>query len=167
MTRKLFVAVFVANLALIVVSLFVLPPTVAIHFGPGGDPNNWASREVNALIFLALTLVLFVQFSLVPWLTFKFPRRLINLPNKEYWLSEENRPKAKAMLTGLLSEFGVGLLAFIFFMLLLVLDANLASPVRLKERLFFPAFAAFMVYTAYWCVRVFRSFRLPKVKTPA
>ena len=47
--RAICYVVFTANVLLMVVSLAILPDQVAIHFGRGGAPDSWASKEVNVL----------------------------------------------------------------------------------------------------------------------
>jgi len=162
--RKLLIIIFLANIILIIVSLIILPSEVAIHFGRGGIPNSWASKEFNALVLFAIELPLFVLFFFAPYLTLKIPSKLISLPNKNYWLREENRPKAGEKLSSLISEFGFALFAFMFCIALLTIEANLANPVRLNESIFFPIFIAFMIYTVYWCVKIILSFKAPKEK---
>jgi uncharacterized membrane protein len=159
--RRLFYIVFLANLLLVAVSYAIMPDRVAIHFGKDGLPNAWDTRAANALIFLAMLVPTFVLFMAVPSMVTKFPPRLVSLPNKEVWLAEENKPRTEAMLTQLMSEFGSALFAFFFCMGLLVLDANLAEPVQLNERLFLVIFSAFILFMLYWCVKVFRAFRRP------
>ena len=46
--HRALIVVFVANLILMAVSLAVQPDQVAIHFGGGGQPDSWASKEFNA-----------------------------------------------------------------------------------------------------------------------
>jgi len=160
--RALFILAFIANVALIIVSLVILPSKMAIHFGPGGMPDSWASKEVNALIFLGINVVLFICLYLSPLFTEIFPRRLISLPHKDYWLKEENKPELNLKMASLSHEFGAFLFIFLFFINLLVLRANLSDPVRLNERHFFPLLIVFFLYVIYWAVKCFLVFRPPK-----
>ena len=161
MVRSLFIMSFLANVALALVSLAVLPPRVAIHFGRGGLANGWASNWVNALIFLGTDALLFCSLYFSPRLVFVFPKRWINLPNRDYWLTDENTPRVRSMISSLMWEFGVAVFLFLFVAGLLTIEANLSNPVRLNEKLFFAAFILFMAYTVFWCVRFFRAFRIP------
>ena len=60
--RQILIVAFVANLILMVVSVVISPEQVAIHFGGGGMPDSWASREFNAAIFLVLEVPFFLLF---------------------------------------------------------------------------------------------------------
>ena len=163
--RNLLIVSFLANVALTLVSLLVLPSEVAIHFGRGGMPDSWASNELNALLFLGIDLFIFIVFLVAPSLSLGLSPKWLSLPNKNYWLKEENRVVAQKKLAPLMTEFGIALFTFLFFVGLLTLEANLADPVRLNESIFFPIFIAFMLYTGYWCVKLVRVFRIPKNST--
>jgi len=162
--RILFIIAFIANVALSMMSLVVLPSRVAIHFGVGGMANNWAPSYVNALLFIGVHVTLFCMMYFSPPFIFAFPRKWMNLPNKDYWLTEENKPRAKAMIGSLMWEFGAALFSFLFVVELLAIKANLEDPVRLNEAVFLGALFLFLLYTVYWCIRLFRAFRVPKWK---
>jgi len=161
--RAVFITTYLLSLVVLGVSHAMLPAEVAIHFGGGGQADGWAPRAFNPAVFVGMITVLFAMIMLTPRLTFTLPPSLINLPNKAYWLAEENKAMARAIFTALIYEFGAVLLAFMAGIVLLTLKANLSQPVRLDHRLFWPALAAFMLYTVVWCVRLFTSFRVPAV----
>ncbi|MCF7847483.1 MAG: DUF1648 domain-containing protein [Kiritimatiellales bacterium] len=159
--RILFIASFIANVLLTLVSLVLFPERMAIHFGAGGAPNGWATGYFNAFLMILTELVLFCSLYFTPLVVLKIPARWINLPNKNYWLTEKNRPKAAAMITGLMWQFGTAMFLFLFFTGVLALQANLSDPVRFNEQLFMPVFVLFMLYSAYWCLRIVLTFRIP------
>lgn len=159
--RAAFILGFVANLVLALLSLFLMPSTAAVHFGPGGKPNGWAPSYVHALIMTGLDAILFVTLFFSPRFIRLTPARWINLPNKDYWLKDENRSRAEALLARQLTLFGSILFAFLFMAGVLALDANLSSPVLFREELFWWPFGLFMAYTAYWTFNLSRIFRIP------
>jgi uncharacterized membrane protein len=163
--RNLLIIIFLANVILTVVSLLVLPSEVAVHFGKDGIPDSWASKEVNALLFLGIDLFLFIVFFSAPSLSLGLSPKWISLPNKSYWLKGENRTMIKTKLAPFMTEYGIAFLSFLLCVGLLTLEANLADPVRLNESIFFAIFMAFMLYTGYWCVKLVRVFRIPKNST--
>jgi uncharacterized membrane protein len=160
--RSLFILTFIANVVLSLVSLVLLPPRVAIHFGSGGIANHWASNHFNTLFFIGTNTFLFVSLYFTPRLIFRFPARWINLPNKDYWLRSENKARTVEIFSSFMWEFGAALLLFFLAAQLLTIRANLSQPVRLDERLFLLALALFMLYTVYWCIKLFKAFRLPR-----
>ncbi len=160
--RHLLKFTFAANIILTVVSFFLLPSKVAMHFGIGGYPDSWCLKHTYILTFFALEVPLFLLMVFIPSLIFKCPATFLNLPNKTFWLKEENRPRLKEKTDAVMSEFGSALFAFFFVAKLLTLNANQSDPVRLNERIFLIALILFLIYTAYWCVKYFRAFRIPK-----
>jgi hypothetical protein len=162
MTRLTFIITFIANIVLIVISLIILPSRVAIHFGHYGMPDSWAPNHINALISLGLDTLLFCAMFYSPKLIFIFPKKWINLPHKDYWLTEENIPRTRSLVSSLMWEFGSALFIFLFIAGLFTIHANRSVPVRLNEKLFLVAFILFMVYTVYWCIKFFRAFRVPE-----
>ena len=98
MMRIFFLVTFVANIVLTLVSWVILPDTVAIHFRHDGMPDGWSPVWFHVLIFLGMQLVLFVTIYFGSRLSLGLHSRWANLPNKNYWLREENLPKAQEMV---------------------------------------------------------------------
>jgi hypothetical protein len=165
MMRKLFMISFMANLILLICSLAVLPSPVAVHFGQDGIPNSWWDREFQILIFLGVELPLFFLFLYTPAIIEKYPRKLVSLPHRDFWLRDENKQKAIRRLSSLMWDYGIALYCFLFGVGVLTVEANLATPVKLNEKIFFVLFIAFLIYTAYWFVKLLISFRIPKGHT--
>lgn len=153
---------FLANLVLSLVSLAILPETVAIHFGSGGAPDGWASSAASTLLMLGMNTFLFCSLYFSPKLVEKAPSKWISLPNRDYWLTPERRPRAVAMLSESMWQFGTLFFLFMFFVGLLSLRANLSNPVRLNETALLTALVIFLGYTLYWTVALVQVFRLPK-----
>ena len=160
--RTVFLLTFLANLVLGAYVYLVSPDTVAIHFGSGGVPDNWASPGFSAMISGGVTLMLFLLFWFIPQLVRKTPMRLLSLPNRDYWASAENRDRMIAMLSGQMYQFGTMTFILMFVIGLLVYQANSSEPVRLREDLFLWALGIYMVYVIVWTVNLFYLFRIPK-----
>jgi uncharacterized membrane protein len=159
--RTLFMLTFVANVVVTLISLAVLPARVAIHYGADGMANGWASNHVNALLMTGTHVVLFCSLYFSHRLVLMFPSKWVNLPNKEYWLSAENKLQASARIQGFMWRFGIAIFLFLLVVEVLSLWANLAEPARLDQRVFLPAMGVFMVYTICWAVGFRRAFRIP------
>ena len=160
--RKALIFVFAANLILIAVTFAVLPDQVAIHFGGGGRPDSWASKEFDAAVFLVLEATFFALFYYSGVLPMGVSRKFLNLPNKDYWLQEENLALLQRKFGGFMAEFGVAIFVFFFGIKLLALQANLSDPVVLNHVWFMAVFLAFMIYTLWWLVRLIQAFQVPK-----
>jgi uncharacterized membrane protein len=159
--RKWFILVFMVNILLVLTSFFFLPEKVATHFSLGGTPDSWGPKGSYVAILLALEIPLFFILFYIPRTILKFPERMINLPNKEYWLKEENKPRVQTLFTERMSGMGTMFFAFLAAVQLLVIDANLSVPVRLRESLFLPVLVAFILYMLYWTIAFIRAFRVP------
>jgi uncharacterized membrane protein len=160
--RKWFMLAFVVNILLVLTSFFFLPEKVATHFSLGGKPDAWGTRENYALLLLAIETPLFLILFFIPATVLKFPERLVNLPHKEYWLRPENKPRAQTLFAERTARMGTVFFAFLAVVQLLVIDANLSNPVRLKEGLFLPVLVVFILYMLYWSLTFIRAFRVPE-----
>ena len=160
--RTAFLTAFILNIGMNLLSLWILPETAAIHFGSGGRPDDWASREFHALMMMLVDVLVFFPLYFASSLIDRVPPRLLSLPYKQYWLREENRTRAKQLLARFMDEFGLVLFGFLFGVTLLAVAANRSDPVQLNERLFLVLFAGFMVYTFGWTIRLVVRLRPPR-----
>lgn len=162
MMRIFFLIALAANIILTLVSWVILPDNVAIHFGSNGMPDGWAPVWFHVLAFLGIQLLLFVTIYFGSDLSLGLHSRWVNLPNKDYWLREENLPKTQEMVASTMLEFGTALMLFLFVVGILTIKANLSDPVRLSNEFFWPSFVLFMAFVVYWCVKLLYLFRVPK-----
>ncbi len=70
-----------------------LPARVAVHFNALGKPDSWSSRNNFFLSSSGLMLGLAAFFQLMIHSLPRLPKELINIPNREFWLSRERRPE--------------------------------------------------------------------------
>ena len=91
-----------------------------------------------------LALAAFITFG-VPKVIEALPVSLINLPNKEYWLSAERRDETLQFLRGWSRWFGCGLLAFLLYVMELAFRANLQAPPHFNNEAFVPALVGFVL----------------------
>ena len=87
-----------------------LPDKIASHFNAFGEPDRWMSKN-GFMIFESIILFLIITlFTLLPSLIAKMPDSLINMPNKEYWLTEERREQTFRILQNYFEWFSIALL---------------------------------------------------------
>jgi len=160
--KTAFVVSFLATLVFQVVAVFLCPGEVAIHFGLTGEADGWAPSHVNALLMSGVSVLIFVSFYFVPHIMRWTPDRWMNIPNRQYWLREENRDTMTTIMTGHLYQYGVLTFLFLFALGLLSLDANLSAPVRIRLDLVWWLLGLYLGATVYWLIRMQLAFRIPK-----
>ncbi|MBK6690258.1 MAG: DUF1648 domain-containing protein [Deltaproteobacteria bacterium] len=144
-----------------VTHLSSLPPVVASHFGPGGQPDGWMSRGVFAVFGLLPVVVSLIVVVAAPLMTARLPASMINLPNKDYWLTPERRAQAFSKLAAEMEWFGAGLVAFFIFTYELVFIAN-QNGAPLAEGPFLVGLLVFFAGAIYSVYRTFKAFEVPE-----
>jgi hypothetical protein len=142
-------------------SWLALPPTVAVHFGRGGVPDSWASRGFYVASITCMMFLLLVGFAQIPLVLERTSLRWISFPNKEYWFADERRERTVLRVADRFHRFGAATAGLMLAASVLAVRANLSTPVLLEERLFIAALGLYFAYTAWWCIDLFREFRLP------
>ncbi len=137
----------------------VLPERLATHFDAAGRANGWSDHagfleSVAALVLI--TEAIFFGSGLIG----RIPDRLINLPNKSYWLAHERRDQALAFLRDWLRWFVVLTLAMLTLVIGMALRANLAEPPQLSGYATW-LIAAYVVLALAMVLTIFRRFRAP------
>ncbi|RMG02579.1 MAG: DUF1648 domain-containing protein [Nitrospirae bacterium] len=140
-----------------------LPPHVATHFGAGGLPNGWMSREGN----LALSVCVFVFntlfFFFLPAIVRKLPTRLISFPKRDYWFSPEKREETLHLTTPWIHAIGFITNLFLMGVFHLAFLANLEKPPKLDERSFFLMLGLYLLTVAIYTALIYRRFgKVPK-----
>jgi uncharacterized membrane protein len=103
-----------------------LPRRMASHFDGSGQPNGFMSQG-DFFAFFALFGGGTVALTLgIPCLARAVPPSLINIPNREYWLTPERLAQVHRKLGAWAGWFAASLTGFLVAVLELVLRANLA-----------------------------------------
>jgi len=151
------VLLLVAFVSLVVMSEPILPDRLATHFGPGGSPNGWMSRDAFVRFEIFIVVVPVVIMYAVGFLASSLPPSLINLPNRDYWLAEGRRAATVRKLRLSMFELGNATLAFLLFVVWSIIDANKEGPAELGG-LFKYGLFAFLVFIAVWTFLLLRPF---------
>jgi len=137
-----------------------LPPFMASHFGASGRPDGWMSRG-GFFLFYAVVFGFVIGVMLaVPRMVAVLPVRLVNLPNRDYWLAPERRQVALRRLGDAMAWFAVALGLLGAIVLELVVRSNLERA-PLSNVLFLLALGGFFAFTIGWLVWLVRAFRVP------
>ncbi|WP_110240922.1 DUF1648 domain-containing protein [Nocardioides gilvus] len=98
---------------------------IPVHFGAGGEADNWGTRNELCGIFGGIVIALW---AFMAWLTSGADRlhwSMINMPRKEYWMLPENESLARARLAEDIALTGVWSMALLTAMMpLMVLSVR-------------------------------------------
>lgn len=137
-----------------------LPERMASHFSASGDPNGWSSPTQFFGLIFAISGLYLLTFLLCPLLLKVVPARLVNLPNRDYWLTPERLPLAMRHMGSLMLEFAMMSQLLMVFAVQLVIEANLSNPTRLSGHLTV-ALMGYFIFVCLWCFRYYRGFAIP------
>jgi len=160
--RILFLILCLANIVVAVVMIRWMPDPMAIHFGHGGLPNNFASPVGYAVLISGLVVFFAVLFLAMPWLLRVLPVSWISLPHCIFWMNEENRPRTTRRVGAFMASIGAATMVLFLLMQWLTFQANRATPVQLNMPIFLCVFTGFLAVFTTLTVRFGLSFRRPK-----
>lgn len=164
-----FVPLIVFGLLLAAAALLVsvlsagLPELVAVHFNAAGVANGFMTREDCHSFMLTFTLgapaFIAVVTGLIPRV---LPASMINIPNRAYWLAAERAGDSIAFLSEQGVWFSCILLILLAYVDWMLARANESTPPGFSTQRFGWAMGAFACAIAFWAMRMFRRFRLPR-----
>jgi hypothetical protein len=158
-TMRGFLVVLIGAAAFVWISGSGLPPLVASHFGLGGRANGFMARG-DYLAFMLIGTVAIPLLIVVPQrLVETIPPRLINVPNREYWLAPERIQSTLDYLRNHAVWFAVLFAALLCFVHWEVVQANMRSPARLASQSFFIGLVTYVVAVLLWIASMIRHFR--------
>lgn len=133
---------------------------IATHFDGSGTANGWMTPPENILFVMGTTIGCCAVFALFDYLTSICPAYSFNVPNQEYWRSEEHLPETRRIFQRFMFECGVYVFLFMMIVNGWIAWANLSTPPRLDGEFIFLGF--FLAVLVFWVIRLFLAFRLPK-----
>jgi serine/threonine-protein kinase len=150
-----------AAIAFVFVTSAGLPDVLATHFNARGEPNAFMSRDGYRL-FMAFMIV-FVPFMIagLPRLVGRHWPRLLNIPNREYWIAPERLSQALDSVYRLTTWPAAAAIALMAFVHRLVMDAHATDPPQLDSRHLLIGLALFGAFTVAWMAAFYVRFRRP------
>jgi uncharacterized membrane protein len=139
---------------------WVSPPQVPVHYGLNGTPDRWGS-SMSLLVMHACIIGLgTLLFLALPEFVRRAPSSMLNLPNKEYWLSPERRGIAAHKLATWSDTLGIGVNVLMITLQLVlareVEEANVTGGI--VPGLVLGGFMLFTLCSVVWLVA---SYRIP------
>jgi uncharacterized membrane protein len=137
----------------------LLPDRVASHFDAYGRPNGWSGKTTFFSIYAGVVILMAI-IQITTRLSFaRMPVSLINLPNKDYWLSPERRAESMVVFMKYMSGFWSATLFFLMSTMHLAIRVNLGWRQSLGDW-FFLLLAAYILFTLVWTVALIRRFAI-------
>lgn len=162
MMRAAFPALVATGALFVALSSSDLPLRVATHVGAGGHADGFMPREVYVAITIGMVVLLPLMVALSARLASRLPSQRVNLPNRHYWLAPERKAATVRDLSARLQVFAAGLVVFLCYVHVLVIEANRAAAGQLAPSALYAGLAAFVLGTALWIAEFYARFsRVP------
>jgi uncharacterized membrane protein len=139
-----------------------LPDTMASHFGPTGRPDSFMSKDAFFLFMALIGGGSVASVFASPILIRHLPPSLVNLPNRHYWLAnEERREVAIDRVRGLLGWVGMATALLVAMVIELAMQANLHRS-NLDNGAFMTVLVAYFAFVIAVFIRKMRLLKLPE-----
>ena len=140
-----------------------MPDVVVSHFNGRGAPNGWQTKPAFFGLFAAVSILIAMIGFGIPRIIASVPPRLINLPNKQYWLSPEHLAETMAFLNAYFAWFGCAVFLIMILTFDYAIQSNLHPDHRPDVSRMWYILAGFLVFMVVWLSRMFARFgRVPR-----
>jgi uncharacterized membrane protein len=137
-----------------------LPNRVASHFGASGLADSWSDKETFMKIYISIVVLIGILFSIISNVIRKLPDSMINLPNKDYWLSLGHRRNTIDFLARQFLWFGSATLLLILDVFHQSFNVNLGKAQTLSHPV--ASIAVYIGFSLLWSIILIAKFmRLP------
>jgi uncharacterized membrane protein len=140
----------------------LMPETMASHFDGMGKANGFAPRAGFFALYAGLIALFFLVFLILPRQLGRLPDRLINLPNKNFWLALERRESTFAVIEKQIVRFGSATLILIIITMQLVFQANRSGAAGIPGKAIWVLLALYLIFSLAWTINFVRRFGKPR-----
>ncbi len=138
----------------------LLPNRVASHFGASGLADAWSDKETFIKIYFFVVVFIGILFSILGLVIRKLPDSMINLPNKDYWLSLGHRQETIDFLARQFLWFGSATLLLLLDVFHQTFNVDLGKTQALSHPMV--SIAVYIGFSLLWSVILISKFmRLP------
>ncbi len=128
-----------------------LPDPMASHFNSAGVADGWMPKSAFLPMMVGLQLGLAVFFLGLGWAIGKLPSTMINIPHREYWLSEERVSETLSYNRQMMNWLAALTAGLLLLMFQLTIQANLAEPSTLPLLTVWSTVGLYLL-AVFWCV---------------
>lgn len=135
-----------------------MPENIASHFNGSGAPNAFMSQKgyIIFMLIFAVGIPAIVVSSIS--IALRSAPNNINIPNKEFWLSPQQKQKTIQFLTGHIAWLGSFIALFIAYVHWLLIKANQTQPAQLSNSLLFIGMGLLLLSIIVWAALLFLKF---------
>ncbi len=127
-----------------------LPQTVTFHFGLSGKADSWGDKTTFLKLDIIVTTLLTLLFIVMSWLPGKFSAYMIMIPNRDYWLSPENKAQTLQRTSKFILRIGVLTLFCLRLLFHHIYDVNTPGLGQQQKLIYFwPGLLLFMGILAF------------------
>jgi uncharacterized membrane protein len=155
------ISIIAASAAFVLLTGEQLPAVVASHFDGSGAANDTISRDGYLAFMVALVIGLPGAMMLLGRFLGRAGPRLVNLPNRDYWLAEERLAPSMEYLVRHLDRLAVIMAVFFAVLHAVLLEANRTQPPALPPETLIPVVAVLVIAIALWTAALYRRFPRP------
>ena len=143
-----------------------LPEVVASHFNARGVANGWQTKPAFFAVFVGVSVLAAIIGFGIPRIISTMPPQLLNLPNKQYWLSAEHLAETQAFLNTCFAWFGCAVFLIVILAFDYAIQSNLHPENRPDVSRIWYILAGFLAFVAVWIIRLLTRFlRTPQEKS--
>lgn len=140
-----------------------LPERIASHFNFKGEADGWMNKNSVLIFDLAITLFLALLFGLLAIFIPRIPKSYINMPNKDYWLNDDNIEETRKLVQHFLFWFGSITIGFITLTFYETIQTNLEGSNKLDSNfwIYFTVYLVISFFYTVWFILHFNKKNIP------
>lgn len=139
-----------------------LPDTLAVHFGPSGEPNGWSGRTEFVILYGGMEAFFVLLGFGLGWLMRRLPAGCVNIPNREYWLSGERRAETLDFISNQVMWIEAATLGFLMALAQIIFLTNTSDAAPRLSSDFWIVTVAFVAVVVWLSVKIVLRFRTPR-----
>jgi uncharacterized membrane protein len=144
-----------------------LPDVVASHFDGRGVANGWQTKSAFFTVLVGVSVLAAVVGFGIPLIIAALPPRLINLPNKAYWLAPDHLAESMEFLNNHFAWFGCAVFVVIIFAFDFAVRSNLHRDTQPDVSRVWYILGGFLLFVVVWIARMFARFGRPPRDNPS